>query len=908
MLKIVKLNKKILLFVFQWAAISLSAQTLSGVVVDADQRKPISGVKVGIENTGIWTVTDQSGNFTIRYHANETVLFSRAGLLEERKTYATPPVSGISVEMQMASIRIKEVELSARKKNFSEIEIKEEALQKIQSFSLGDVLQQLPGQFIKPMAHTEMKNIVLRTATGETPFYSAPDAEDFGNKAFGTQLVINDIAVSNNGNMQQYNTASSSPFTNGLYGFNVTTNNDKGVITPALPNYGADLRQIPTENIEKIEVIAGIPDAKYGDLTSGLIKVETKSGKRPLQILTSLVEGTYQAGASQGFQLNEKGDALNVSLNYMNTNSSPRTGDVFYKRYAGNLLWTKHAANGNFRNRLGLDYMQDLNEGQSGEDMYHGIYVRTTNKQFSLRNNMNLKFGDAFLDGFNANLGVTYGDQNSMRRMFYNTQAKPYPVSMTEGVYYADYTPPQYFEYNYVDGNPLNIFLDSDVYKTIKTSKDWIHNVSLGINYRYSDNFGAGRSSNLNGTFSTVPSTIGNANTGNRNYDFDQVNSMQQFAAYLQNNIFKRFANSTSLTVNTGLRYDLQNKYSVLSPRVNASYRMKNLILRGGAGLATKAPSLNMIYTGPRYIDMLLGDYRLPGVYSVAIAQTIIAPANNADLKPSKSWRTEAGFDYKFPFATIALTGYRNLLFDGFTTYSNIIELQRSKVEIIENGTAQPTFDIVGTENFYYIQSLQTNGLDSEDTGLEMIVNFKKIESLNLNIGLRATYVETVNNKTVNSYVRATENPDIAYGVFSPYTSTTQASRAGINLDYHIPDAGLIISVSSDHFLLDSRITRGNQYPEYYLDNNLVSHAVTAADLENNIIKEMRRSRGTDFYDLDGKTFHNFHLRVSKDFLSGVRISVYLNNMFNLKAFDQYGRRYAGFTPMTFGGNLSYQF
>jgi outer membrane cobalamin receptor len=45
--------------------------------------------------------------------------------------------------------------------------------------------------------------------------------------------------------------------------------------------YGTDLRQIPTDDIEKIEVIAGIPDAKYGDLTSGLIKVETKTGKKP---------------------------------------------------------------------------------------------------------------------------------------------------------------------------------------------------------------------------------------------------------------------------------------------------------------------------------------------------------------------------------------------------------------------------------------------------------------------------------------------------------------------------------------------------------------------------------------------------------------------------------------------------
>ena len=35
-------------------------------------------------------------------------------------------------------------------------------------------------------------------------------------------------------------------------------------------SYGVDMREIPTDNIEKVEVVRGIPSVKYGELTSGL--------------------------------------------------------------------------------------------------------------------------------------------------------------------------------------------------------------------------------------------------------------------------------------------------------------------------------------------------------------------------------------------------------------------------------------------------------------------------------------------------------------------------------------------------------------------------------------------------------------------------------------------------------------
>lgn len=128
--------------------------------------------------------------------------------------------------------------------------------------------------------NTQFKNIVFRTASGSsiTGTSGIPAGDEFGNKAFGVQLMVNDVVLSNNENMQSYNSANSSPF---ALSFNASTRG--GNLTPAQANYGVDLREIPTENIESVEVIQGIPDAKYGDLTSGLIKVTTTAKASPLR-------------------------------------------------------------------------------------------------------------------------------------------------------------------------------------------------------------------------------------------------------------------------------------------------------------------------------------------------------------------------------------------------------------------------------------------------------------------------------------------------------------------------------------------------------------------------------------------------------------------------------------------------
>ncbi|WP_353149423.1 TonB-dependent receptor [Chryseobacterium sp.] len=810
-----------------------------------------------------------------------------------------------------SEIRIEDVQLTAKKKQFSEIVIQQEALQNLQSFSIGDVLQQLPGQYVQQFDNTRFKNIVFRTASGSsvTSSGSIPGGDDFGNRAFGVQLMVNDIALSNNENMQSYDSANSSPF-----GISFSTSTRGGNLTPGQPNYGVDLREIPTENIESIEVIQGIPDAKYGDLTSGLIKVTTTAKASPLRLDASLREGTYQLGLTKGFKINHN-NALNASIDYMNSLSDPRTNLVGYDRTNVNLLWSSSSKSG-FRNKLSASFSTNTSKGKRDPDDIDGMIINVDNKSFSIGNNISYFFGQngrkSFFKTISADIGLSYATQLTERRYWLNQGARPYGTATENDVYYAPYTPPSYENQAFADGKPLNIYTNLSINGTKLTASKWAHVYSMGVNFRYGDNLGKGRYGTA-GQFTTI-TTAGQGSNGMRDFNYrDNVFASKQYALYIQDNITKAFANKHIFRANLGLRYDLQNSYSTVSPRVNTSYQMGNFSVRGGVGLTSKAPSLNQLYTSPRYFDFLLGDYRLPGYYSAAIMQTVVTPGDNADLKPSRSWKTEIGVDYRFPFATFNLTAYYNRLFDGFTTMSVPKIMDKAMVNVTITGTQIPTFEIVGTDKFNYLQNRIVNGFQSTDKGLELMANFKKIEALNLVIGFNASYVETSGQKDEGLYkFKAPEimDKDFQYGIYNDSKNKSSMARASFSFDYHLASSGLIIGLRTDHFLSDRTLTGANDiYPIGYLKHDGEIQMIPENDRTNPKYQSLfLKPDAEKLSGLYNKTLHNVHLRVTKDFLSGFRLSVYVSNVFNLKAYDEKGYVYANFTSTSFGANISYKF
>ena len=111
--------------------------------------------------------------------------------------------------------------------------IKSGETEHIQASSLNDIVKLIPG--------IESTNPTLNYVEKASIRKGDP---------IGTSLIINGVPVTNNANLQVgigYSTA----------------------------NSGIDLRSIPAENIEEIEVIRGIASARYNYFTDGIIIVKS---------------------------------------------------------------------------------------------------------------------------------------------------------------------------------------------------------------------------------------------------------------------------------------------------------------------------------------------------------------------------------------------------------------------------------------------------------------------------------------------------------------------------------------------------------------------------------------------------------------------------------------------------------
>ena len=93
--------------------------SVSGVVTDASSREPLAYVNVWYEGTGVGTMTDSLGRFSVPYHKGWTRLsFSLIGFKKQSVTISSP-VSGLTVRMEMDALQVKGVSVKAKRKKYN---------------------------------------------------------------------------------------------------------------------------------------------------------------------------------------------------------------------------------------------------------------------------------------------------------------------------------------------------------------------------------------------------------------------------------------------------------------------------------------------------------------------------------------------------------------------------------------------------------------------------------------------------------------------------------------------------------------------------------------------------------------------------------------------------------------------
>lgn len=265
-----KLNLRTIVASFVVAlATSASAQTqtfkVSGMVMNSNG-KAVELATV-ILNNDLVTSTVAGGRFVLRNvpKGKYTYKVTFVGYQTVTDTITVDADRTINVTLNELGLQLHNVVVTARQVQMgSKSLVGEDAIRHIQPKSVSDILQLVPGNLTENPNLNKLSQAHIREIDN-----------DDKNNALGTEVVVDGTPLSNNANLQALAPT--------RYGSNSGASSD-GMSNQTTAGQGVDLRTVSAGNIESVEVVRGIPGVEYGNLTSGLVIVKTKSGRTPWEI------------------------------------------------------------------------------------------------------------------------------------------------------------------------------------------------------------------------------------------------------------------------------------------------------------------------------------------------------------------------------------------------------------------------------------------------------------------------------------------------------------------------------------------------------------------------------------------------------------------------------------------------
>lgn len=846
--------------------------TVKGKIYDEKGKEALFGVVAVIPEMNVWFLSDDDGNYLLenipagKYKIN----FERIGLqpksidveLKEGETKI------IDVKIATLSLAIDEIVVTA-KENPNQLStssvIETQAIEHIQASSLGDIMQLLPGQTVENPDLNTSNQANIRSTTAD------PDNDKI--EAFGTAVIMDGAPMSNNANLQVTNTAAI-----GAAGYFSTVSGG-----------GVDLRQIPTDNIESVEVIRGIPSVKHGDLTSGAIIVNTKAGVTPFVGKVKFNPNTKQAYLGKGVKLKDNKGSVNVDFDYAYSQSDVRLSSPSYNRINGKLTYTNTFFDQKLYSTSKLSVFRTYDEdrdkdGASLEKRYSkdmGIRFTTSGK---------LRHKKKFSQCINYNLTLDYKNQESYNRALYSGSITPLASSMINETYQAMYLPSEYYSGYYIDGNPFNLFatIDNNFHLDIGP----VHNrIMVGVDYSVDANWGDGKY--FDDAYLQTSSL--------RPRSFKDYPALHHLSYYLEDKVRTKIFDKT-LKIQAGVRFDniqpenpVKGEFGqILLPRVNLTYHLlDNLTLRGGWGKTSKAPSLIYLYPDPAYFDALsfnMYSSKYPKE-SLAIITTSVFTPDNSQMKPSEMTKVEGGFCLKVKENVLNVTVYSEELEGGYSFRDVLALTSYPQYEIynyIPGQGDQPTLDYVNVDTALLRSSYKVpvNTKDIKRRGVEMSINTSRIQSIGTSFNLSGAWTKTetsdeMENIFLNSqYFPENENREI--GMYRSNGFESEDLSTTLRIIQHIPRLKFVASLAIQTQWIQKRKTIvNNQYPIGFIDKEGNEFHLSEEEAYSSAYSYLvKKYDDTYFMDIEQPVVWHMSLKLTKELNNDMSFSFYANNMF----------------------------
>ena len=534
--------------------VTLKAETpalysISGKVIDAKTSETIVGVGINLKDTGIWTVTDEDGRFTIQNipQGSCSLVFACLGYTDRTLDFKlSRNIESLTIKLEPNTLALKTVVVTAQRDKDglnSSLQFSSNALEHLQISNVTDIGALLPGgKTINP------------DLTKDSPISLRDGGLSTGNAAFGTAVEVDGVRIGNNASFGKMS--------------------------------GAGTRNVSTENISSIEVITGVPSAEYGDLNSGMVRIHTKKGVTPYRITFSANPRTYLTSVSKGFDLKKNRGILNVSGEWTRATSkltSPYTSYTrrgFSASYNNTFFKTLKFESGLSANLGGMNSEND-------PDALTGTFSKARDNSLRAYGSLVWAVKKPWITNLKFDASVNYNDNYSQDHL-YSSSASVMPAvhATSQGYYLASRLPLSYFSDRIVDSKELDLaaslkyewFAKFDrVNSKLKAGAQWKSNGNVGQGEYYLD-----------------PDLSA---SGYRPRPYSDYPFMHNLAVYAEEALTIPVGR-TKVELSAGLRMENifvsgteYKNVNSLSPRLNAKWTLSDVVsIRGGWGVSEKLP------------------------------------------------------------------------------------------------------------------------------------------------------------------------------------------------------------------------------------------------------------------------------------------------------------------------------
>ena len=797
----------------------------------------------------------------------------------------------ITIAMKSSSNALNEVVVTATeiKGMTSSSVIKRDAIDHLQPSTFTDLLALLPGGRSTAPILTSPNTIRLREA-------DPPSGSNYAISSLGTLFVIDDIPISNDANRQTIDQASNLVF----------------VSNKEFANLGTDMRGISTDNIESVEIIRGIPSVKYGDLTSGVVRIDRKQTAVPLTARFKMDQFSKLFSLSKGFY-NRKNDwTVNIDLDYLDGKRNPIDPMEIFNRYTASTRiqkgW-KLADGKRLRWNVSADYTGQFDDWKNdAEQMLEKETYKLDYNNFGFTSRLNLTQPKSFLRSLEFNTNIRYSQDRIYRERWpNNVQLRGIiPINMEPGESDGIVLPSSYLGSVTVDGRPLSLFSTlrgASAFKTFSIK----HKAQAGLEWRMNKNYGKGQVFDLarpvSNTFDSRP------------YPYDAIPANQLASYYIEDHIlFPSFYNH-KITLQAGLRggtmLNLDKKYLLhqkffSDPRFNLQWSLPKInvvgypllfTLTGGMGWLTKMPTMAMLHPDIQYQDFV--QFRHTNTtrpeFSRYNLMTYIEDLTNYDLSYARNKKKELRFDAEWRGHHLSVTWFSEKMSSGFRSFGQPKAYTYKAYDSYSGPSdALPDLTQIGytEKSVFRTLSYQTNGSRLDKDGIELTFTTPRYPSIATRFTVTGAYFKNNYTNSQPLWFRgsASNNPVIGnFIVFDHYAALypnwrddylRKRTSGTVTADTYVKRLGLTLSLSADIYIKGSNYLWNNnpEAPSYYLTTDGILHPYTEADKKDLYLSALVIPVEYPGLATENKFQIHGHMRASKDFGKWLRLSMYVLN------------------------------